>query len=188
MTLPSVLSRVVASLDRAGIPYMVTGSVAGAFHGLPRATQDVDIVIAATADQVRTLVRLLPQSDYYRSESAALEAQRASSQFNVIDLATGWKIDFIQRKDRPFSREEFSRRRVVEVHGVMLAIATAEDVVVAKLEWARMGGSIRQIEDVAGLLRSRISDLDFDYIRSWVDDLDLRPQWTAACCAAGVAG
>jgi len=108
------------------------------------------------------------------------------SQFNVIDLTTGWKIDFICRRDRPFSRTEFERRIRTDLEGLPLFIATAEDVVLAKLEWAKLGGSQRQLEDVAGLLRLRQGDLDQEYLLHWVASLELMTQWVAAHRAAGL--
>ncbi len=105
MTAEEVFRRVVDALQHTGIPYMLTGSFASAFHGVPRATQDIDMVIAPTVDQVRALVRLLPASEYYVDEDAALDAHRRQGQFNVVDFASGWKIDLIIRKSRPFSRE-----------------------------------------------------------------------------------
>ena len=187
MTPEDIFRRVIDALERAGIPHMLTGSFASAFHGVPRATQDIDIVISPTADQLRALVRLFPASEYYVDEDAALDAHRRQGQFNVVDFTTGWKIDLIIRKSRPFSREEFDRRSVVDFHGMRLAIATAEDVLIAKLEWAKLGESQRQIEDAAGILRIRASELDRAYVHHWVGQLDLQVQWEAACRAAGVA-
>jgi hypothetical protein len=187
MNAEDVFRRVVDALERAGIPYMLTGSFASAFHGVPRATQDIDMVIAPTADQVRALVRLLPVSEYYVDEAAALDAHRRQAQFNIVDFASGWKIDLIIRKSRPFSHAEFDRRSVVDFRGLRLAIATAEDVVIAKLEWAKLGESQRQIEDVAGILRIRASELDRAYLHHWLGQLHLQTQWKAACRTAGVA-
>ncbi len=171
--------RLVQILDAAGIAYMVTGSYASALHGTPRATQDVDVVVAPTPDQLRRLAAELPADDYYFNLAAALDALARRAQFNAIDYATGWKIDFIVRKDRPFSVAEFDRRVLRELNGQRLFLATAEDVVVAKLEWAKKGSSERQIGDVAGILRVR-SDLDRDYVRRWVAELGLETQWAAA--------
>ena len=39
---------------------------------------------------------------------AALEAHKRQSLFNVIDLASGWKIDLIIRKSRAFSQGSFT--------------------------------------------------------------------------------
>lgn len=102
-------------------------------------------MVSATPEQLRSLVKALPATEYYVDIGAALEAERHEGQFNIVDLATGWKVDLIMRKSRPFSREEFDRRSEVDYHGVRLAIATAEDVLIAKLAWAKLGASERQV-------------------------------------------
>ncbi|HEU0012264.1 MAG TPA: hypothetical protein VFQ45_01200 [Longimicrobium sp.] len=187
MTTADVFRRVIAALEAAGIPYMLTGSFASSYHGAPRATQDVDMVIVAGREELRALIRQLSPGDFYADERAALEAHDFHGQFNLIDLATGWKIDLIVRKDRPFSREEFERRVVVDYDGVPVSIATPEDVVIAKLEWAQMGASRRQTEDAARLLRVRWADLDRTYIAKWVHALGLGERWKAALNAAAVS-
>jgi hypothetical protein len=187
MTTADLFGRIVALLEETGIPYMLTGSFAAAYHGRPRATQDIDFVIAPSPIQIHQLIGRLSATEYYADEAAALDALRHESQFNVIDLATGWKIDLICRKSRPFSRTEFERRARADLEGLSLFIATVEDVLIAKLEWAKQGGSQRQIEDVAGLIQVRGEDLDFSYVRRWVAELGITEQWRLALHAAGRA-
>ncbi len=186
MSSPKVLRRITQALENAGIAYMLTGSFASARYGVPRSTQDIDLVIEATAAQLRTFVQSLPADEYYADLDAALEAQRKESLFNVIDLATGWKIDLIIRKSRSFSREEFGRRRVVDLQGLGLFVATAEDVILAKLEWAKLGNSDRQIEDVVAILRLQSETLDRRYLERWIAELELNEQWSVARRAAGL--
>jgi hypothetical protein len=127
----------------------------------------------------------LPAEEYYVDLDTALEALRSSSLFNVIDLKTGWKIDLIFRKSRPFSEKEFSRRQLVDLQGLRLYIAGVEDVIVAKLEWAKLANSQRQIEDVASMLRLRADTLDKSYLEKWISELDLHEQWSSARRGAG---
>ncbi|MBA3895278.1 MAG: hypothetical protein H0X69_16600 [Gemmatimonadales bacterium] len=177
MTAPDVFRRVVHALDAAGIPYMLTGSFASAYHAVPRATQDIDLVIAPDRGQLAELARAFSGPAYYCDLGAAQEALERESLFNVIDLATGWKIDFIIRKSREYSRTEFARRQRVAFEGLELYIATAEDVLLSKLEWAKLGESGRQLEDAAWLLRRRGDDLDFAYLERWVKGLQVGEQW-----------
>ncbi|MBX9927400.1 MAG: hypothetical protein K2X99_00675 [Gemmatimonadaceae bacterium] len=156
---------------------MITGSVAAAYHGAPRATADIDFVIAPTLPQVSTIVAAFLDAGLYASESAALEAHRLSSMFNVVDANSGWKVDLILRKDRPFSREEFSRRIMTEWDGVSVGVATLEDVILSKLEWAHLGESRRQLEDAKTLLRVRQRDADAAYLAHWVEALGLGAEW-----------
>ena len=184
MTTGGLFERVLTALEAAGIPCMLTGSFASSYHGAPRATQDIDLVIAPTAEQLRALVKLLPRDEFYVDEGAALEALRFEGQFNLVDLRTGWKVDFIVRKSRAFSREEFDRRTIVELEGTEVPIATPEDVLIAKMEWARMGQSARQLEDAARMLRVRSQWIDRTYLERWVGELKLEEEWAAVQHAA----
>lgn len=187
MSATEVLRRITAALDRAGIAYMLTGSFASAHHGAPRSTQDIDIVIAANPTQLRTFVQSLPSSEYYRDLDAALEAHKRQSLFNVIDLATGWKIDLIIRKSRAFSQEEFDRRQSVTVQSLSLFVASAEDVVIAKLEWSKLAQSQRQVEDAATVLKLRWEGLNRTYLEKWISELDLKQEWSHAKRIAGIS-
>ena len=157
-------------LERAGIPYMVSGSFASVLYGQPRATRDVDLVVNPTEDQLRVFVASLA-GEYYVSLEAAEEALRERSTFNVVDLQTGWKADLIIRKNRPYSIEEFRRRQTATILGIALEVVSREDSILSKLEWAKKSGSDRQIEDVAGVVRLQSSALDLDYLRRWAADL-----------------
>ena len=180
------IRRALEALQKAGVPYMLTGSFASSFHGAPRTTQDIDIVIAPTLGSLQRLVSEFPQDQYYVSREAALQAYGSESLFNVIDLESGWKIDFIVRKSRPFSVEEFARRREAEVLGTNVTIASAEDVILSKLEWAKMAGSERQITDVAGILRTQGADIDVEYVERWVAVLGVQSEWERASAEAGL--
>lgn len=186
VTPDDIFKRVIGALEAARIPYMLTGSFASSYHGAPRATQDIDLVIAPTAEQLRALISGLPRTEYYVDEDAAFEAQRHEGQFNIVDFATGWKVDLIIQKRRPFSREEFARRELADFHGLQVAIATVEDVLLAKLEWANLGQSQRQLEDIATLLKVRSADLDRKYLAHWIGQLGLAAPWEAACRIAGI--
>jgi hypothetical protein len=107
--------------------------------------------------------------------------------FNVIDLATGWKVDLIIRKSRAFSHEEFGRRQLVNAQGLALFVATAEDIVIAKLGWSKLAQSQRQIEDVAAILKLRWELLDRSYLERWISELKLNEAWNNAKRVAGIS-
>jgi hypothetical protein len=175
------LREIVARLEAQGIAYMLVGSVAAFVHGRERSTQDFDVVVEAAAPALRALVRSLPEERFYVSEEAAMEALRYETQFNVLDMDTGWKIDLIPRKQRAFSETEFARRSRLEVLGVSMFVASIEDIIVAKLEWAKAGGgSQRQLEDVRELARLGGARLDRTYVDLWVQRLGLGEMWAAA--------
>lgn len=185
MSVDDFFERLIAALERSGVPYMVTGSYASSAHGVPRATNDIDIVIAPTLDQLRALIRELPDDRYYADELDAVDAMKHESQFNVIDFATTWKADLIIRKNRAFSTEEFARRRTHTIAGVEVRLATAEDILLAKLEWYKLGESARQLEDAVGIIRRQGTSLDRQYVEYWVPQLGVEEQWHEALAAAG---
>lgn len=185
MSVAVVFEKVRAALDAAGIPYFVTGSFVSSTHGIPRSTNDIDIIIAPTPDQLSALMDQMSDPEYDSDREDAFDALQRRSQFNVIDNVTLWKIDFIVSRDSPFDRARFARRRITEIAGVNVYAATPEDVVVAKLLWSKLGESERQLNDAAGVIRMQGHVLDRSYIQSWVDELELEPQWRAALERAG---
>jgi hypothetical protein len=174
----SFLARLVDKLAAAGVPSMVVGSFASSFHGIPRSSQDLDLVIDPEPESLRRFLADLPAAEYYADEDAALDALRRRGQFNVIDMATAWKADLIVRKARPFSVEEMQRRTPGELLGANVFVASAEDTLISKLEWAKQGGgSELQLRDVAGILQLRGGALDLPYIERWVSELGLADLW-----------
>ena len=89
--------------------------------------------------------------------------------FNVIDFESGWKIDLIILKDRPFSRSEFARRRPAMIGGLEVPVASPEDVILSKLEWNLMTPSRRQVEDARQVALNNAGQLDASYLRGWVE-------------------
>jgi hypothetical protein len=180
MTPGDLFRRISNLLDQAGIPYMLTGSFASSVYGMHRSSPNIDFIIAAEEAGVIRLSGHLPQLDFYSDLNHALDACREGSMFNVVDHVTGLKINFIFLKSRAFSHEEFGRRKRASVWEVPLYIATAEDVVIANLECEKLGKSSRQIEDAAGILKVRGTELDNSYIEKWVTELGLLSQWDDA--------
>lgn len=180
MSVAALLDDVVDALTSAGIPFMLTGSFAAAIHGAARATMDIDLVIDPDPRALEVFVTRMLHAGRYASPEAAREALDARTMFNVVDPESGWKIDLIVRKERPFSRSEFGRRTELMLGSVRLPVATVEDLVLAKLEWARMGGSTRQIEDVRALVHLAGAEFDLDYVRQWMEALGVGAQWRAA--------
>lgn len=171
MTLFSTLAAIVAMLEGARIPHMVTGSLASTYYAEPRTTQDIDLVIDPTPERLARFVDAIDRSRYYVGDAAV--AMRDRSQFNVIDVTTGWKVDLIVKRDRAFSETEFERRQSTDLGDVRVHLATAEDVILAKLEWAVSGESERQRRDVVAIVRAVGDELDVEYLRAWAPRLEV---------------
>ena len=166
-TVGPLLRELGAALDAAGIPYMVVGSFASSTRGVPRTTMDLDLVIEPTATTLEVFLRSLDLDRYYVDADVARDALRRRSMFNVIDMTTAWKVDFVIRKDRAFSVSELARRTPCVIGDVEVPVASAEDTIVAKLEWAKAGGgSERQLADVEGIVRLHGASLDVAYVEA----------------------
>ncbi len=173
MSVGAVLRTVGAALDAAEIPWMVAGSVASSTWGEVRSTQDIDLVVVASRAALVRLCKALPPDRWYADVEMAIDAARRQSMFNIIDLESGWKVDIILRKGRAFSKAEFARRQRVEVDGTLVWLATPEDVILSKLEWAKASGSERQIRDAAGIVAVQGEALDSAWLRHWAKELDV---------------
>ena len=181
MSLKAFFQTVVGILDRADVPYMLTGSLAAAYYAVPRATQDLDVVIEAERSGIERVVHGLRIAGLYVEQEAALEAQKVQGQFNAIDPSSGWKVDLIVRKDREYSQVEFGRRRQVRLLDVEVGIASLEDVLISKLEWSEIVGSALQRADVLQLLQRRWGEIDHSYVETWVGTLGLEDAWDRVC-------
>jgi hypothetical protein len=166
---------VVDHLCDAAIPYMVTGSYGSAFYGEQRSTNDIDVVIDPTVEQIQRFVRGFDER-YYVNEKTAIAAVLSRSMFNVVDTYSGWKVDLIVRKQRQFSEEEFRRRGMTSLFGRTIFMLSAEDAILSKLEWYKKGASDRQLEDVVGILVGQREDLDLNYLNKWAAELGVSEQ------------
>jgi hypothetical protein len=173
-----VVAHVAQALDALAVRYVVGGSVASSLYGVPRSTQDVDIVAELREEHVAPFVAAL-QATFYVDADMIREAISRRASFNVVHLATMFKADvFIPRLDA-WSRGELSRGVVhqVESGGATFAIrlASAEDTLLHKLVWYRLGGEIseRQWKDVLGVLKIQGRALDAAYLDEWARALDV---------------
>lgn len=160
-------------LDRAGIAYMLTGSMAMNYYAQPRMTRDIDVVVAlapADADKIVDLFR----ADYYVSEEAVRDAISAESIFNLIHNESVIKVDCIVRKNTPYRRVEFDRRKQIKIDDFSTWIASKEDLIISKLFWAKDSGSEIQMRDVQNLVAT---GSDVAYIDNWTKDLGLFNLW-----------
>jgi len=166
-----VVAALAAILDELGIEYAVGGSMASSVYGKARFTQDADITVEpfeSKAEVFFNAVRAL----FYISREAMFDALRQRGSFNLIHLERALKIDIFVRKDTDFEKQLLPRRRFLELAEGMekkLAVVSAEDIVLLKLQWYRQGGCVSesQWKDVLGVMKVQRSKLDYAYIKKW---------------------
>lgn len=168
---------VVRALQRSGIDYLVGGSLASSFHGIPRSTQDADLLIDLEPPKLPLLLEEL-EGTFYFDASRARDAVARGTSFNVIHLDTMFKVDLFVAGTDPLSQSEMRRRerhQIGESADESLFVASAEDTVLQKLHWYRLGNRVseRQWLDVVGILRVQGDRLDRTYLVSWASKLGL---------------
>lgn len=171
---------VIDLLEQNQIPYMLTGSMASSYYGRPRSTHDADLVIDPAREQLIRFLDGVTEAGFYAEASAAVRAFERRTVFNVIEMSSASKVDLILKRERPFSVEEFSRRRPANLafrSGV--ALVSPEDAILSKLEWAHLSGvSERQLTDIRGILDVTSGNVDVGYIERWVAVLGLTDLWS----------
>ncbi|MEI6049737.1 MAG: nucleotidyl transferase AbiEii/AbiGii toxin family protein [Bacteroidota bacterium] len=165
-----LLQKVCQSLNEHEIKYMVSGSIALNIYAIPRMTRDIDIVLELSENKIDEFTDLFPNS-YYDKNVIKDEVKR-KGMFNVIDHSTGFKIDFIIRKESEYFNLAFEQRQRISEFGTELWVISLNDLIIAKLIWIQQYQSERQIFDIENLLLN--PDKDIDYIKNWCNKLNLQ--------------
>jgi hypothetical protein len=155
--------------EQAGVPYMLTGSVAMNYYAQPRMTRDIDVVIAISPDDVGRVAALF-RPDYYVSEKNIRESLAHESIFNLIHQESVIKVDCIIRKTGEYRKTEFERRQEISIRDFTTFIVSKEDLIISKLFWAKDSHSQIQLRDVRNLLET---GYDAEYLTRWTRDLEL---------------
>jgi hypothetical protein len=168
---------VSSELERLGVTYLVGGSLASSLHGVPRSTNDVDIVAVLREEHAEPLAGAL-KDRFYVDADMIRDAIARRSTFNVIDLTTLFKIDVFVPLMDIVTRKELQRAQTMVVdreHGSTLRLATAEDTVVQKLRWFALGNQVseRQWTDALGVLVVQRGRLDVAYLRETAQLLEV---------------
>lgn len=168
--LARILRVVVTTLESSGIGYVVVGSAAAAAWGVARATRDIDIVVVVDSGELDAVINGLQAEGLYVPVDEARRARASDGSFNVLDPDHGGKIDlFVTGRDDAFTASRLERRVRAEVFAVSCWVASAEDVVLAKLRWRRSSRSEVQWRDCVEIAAT--NDLDTTYLRHWSHEL-----------------
>lgn len=176
-------------LEHLGVAYHLGGSVASSLYGQSRPTQDIDLVASLELSQVKDFVDLLNQL-YYVDEDMIRDAIRTRSSFSVIYHTLGLKIDIFLPKLRAFDQDEmqYVQHLPLEAGGRVFPIASAEAMILHKLEWYELGNRVskRQWRDLLGMIEKKAHALDFTYLNRWAGVLRVQDLLMQALQEAGI--
>lgn len=187
-----ILLQVIAVLDALGVPYLVGGSLASSLYGIPRSTNDIDLVVDLAPSHVAPLIAAL-EPDFLVDEESINEAIQLRRSFNLIHMTTLDKLDLFVTGDHVWRRQELSRRQPERVAADPAAppvyFASPEDTVLSKLDWYRRGGEVsdRQWGDVQAVLTIQAGRLDRAYLHEWANRLGIQDLLERALAEAGQA-
>jgi hypothetical protein len=170
MTELDLLVDCLRRLNRTGVTYYLTGSMASNYWGIPRTTHDLDFVIQLPPSAVPRIVEAF-SPEFHIDEASIRAAYQPPYQFNAIDTRSALKVDFWLPTTQPFDREMLRRRRPVTLFGEPAWITTAEDSILHKLVWNRMTPSDRQLGDAAGVVAVQQDQLDLLHLKTWAGEL-----------------
>jgi hypothetical protein len=173
----AVTVQVAKVLEAIGVRYFVGGSIASTLYGMVRTTQDSDIIADIHAEQIPLFVNQL-QFDFYMDDEMMSDAILHHSSFNIIHKDSIFKVDIFVPQLHTFSKEQFTRARVESLSSdprMTAYVASPEDIILAKLEWYRMGGEVseRQWRDVIGVLKVQAGTLDAEYLHRMAKELNI---------------
>src|SRR5215207_3171913 len=184
-----VTLKVTNVFEKIGVPYLIGGSLASTLYGMVRTTQDSDIIAEMQLKHVQLFVASL-QNEFFIDEEMIAESIQRNSSFNIIHRDTMFKVDVFIPRPRPFHQSQLARaqRQTFFLESEMSAnFASAEDTILSKLEWYRMGGEVsdRQWRDILGVLKTREGELDLNYLRKWAKELKVSDLLERALKQAG---
>jgi hypothetical protein len=178
MPVPSPLQPFIEPLERLGLPYCVTGSVAASIYGEPRLTADIDVVLLLRAHDIVRLCAAFPEENYYVPpiETLLAEAQRPMrGMFNLIHHATQFKADIYVAANDSLHLWALENRRRIDLDGAGLWVAPPEYVIIRKLEYFHEGRSDKHVRDIRFMLAA--STIDHVMVAREVAQRGLEGEW-----------
>ena len=167
----AVLKIVTNRLNKANIPYMISGSIAANYYTIPRMTRDIDVVIELRDTDIDKFISFF-ENDFYIDEEMVKKAVLRRGMFNLIHNQFVIKVDFIIKKPSPYQETAFLHRKEVLIDNTSMWFISAEDLIISKLNWAKDSHSEMQLKDVRNLLET-VNNLNIKYIENWISQLGL---------------
>ncbi|KAB2642156.1 MAG: hypothetical protein DVB26_03490 [Verrucomicrobia bacterium] len=170
-------------LERHGFHYLVTGSIGAMAYGEPRLTNDIDLILEIQSEEVASLIRAFPESDFYLPPFDVIQSERVRMQrghFNIIHLETMLKADVYLAGADPLHRWAFQHVVHMEIEGRQIAFAPSEYIILRKLEFFEEGGSEKHLRDIAAMMQESGPEIDAVFLAQEVLERGLSAAWQRA--------
>ena len=181
MQSPDLLSVFILPLEKSGIPYFVTGSIAAIFYGEPRLTHDVDVVVHLSQKDLLKFSTFFPQEQFYCPPEEVIQIEcrrRPFGHFNLIHHESGMKADIYPDAEDELHQWAFQNRNRVDLgEGLSLWLASPEYVIIRKLEYFREGGSEKHLEDIRKMLPQVDGYLKKEFLEAELEARGLAGYW-----------
>jgi hypothetical protein len=166
VTADAAAAAVIDALERTGVRYMIVGSLASNFHGIPRSTRDADFVVDLGPEALSKLAAALPPELRFRPQGS-FETVTGTIRY-IVELAESpFVCELFESSDDPHDRARLDRRSRVRLFDRTAYVATAEDMIITKLRWASRAKRSKDIDDVRNIIAVKEAEIDWDYVRRW---------------------
>lgn len=173
-----LLQKMADFCERERIAYRIVGSMASIVYGEPRFTNDIDVLVDMDQRHITAIENGFPEPDFYLSTDAIRAAITKRTQFNILHIPSGLKLDIIQRDDSEFGKLDIAHGQRLHSEGLYDAwFASPENVILKKLQYYREGGSDKHLRDVASVLITQKDAIDRGYISEWASKLGVLDEW-----------
>lgn len=170
----------IKQLNKSGIDYMVTGSIASIIYGQPRLTHDIDIVLGLHVENIDAFIEHFPLNEFYcpPKEIIALEIGREMrGHFNLIHHQTGFKADIYPTGRDKLHKWAMENKREINFNGYPVCVAPPEYVIIRKLEYYNEGHSSKHLSDIRNILEACKNEIDMDFLMKQISKYNLTPSW-----------
>ena len=181
-----LLADLADALRRLDVPWYLFGARAAILHGVARLTADVDVTVRLPATTSAEMLATGLEAHGFVQRVTAPDFMARTRVVPFVHTATSLPLDVVLAG--PGLEELFLSRAVqVEVEGMQVPVASAEDIVVMKV----LAGRPKDVDDVIAIVAAQERTLDFGYVRGTLDTLeraigqsDLLPAFEAAMARA----
>ena len=186
--LQEALLPVIDVYEQLGVRYLLSGSVACSVYGLPRAVQDVDVLVDLHSQQLPFLFEHLAENYLFDQDAVSLAVQQRRS-FSLLHLTRLVKIDTFLPSTTLETSMLQRKQPVPLIEGrAPLWMATPEDIILTRLIWYHLSGNHAddQWNDLLGILKVQAPTLNLTYLSQQAEILKINNLLSLALIDAGI--